>query len=171
MLHRGEYPLVAVAQSGSVHPALVAVVPESLYDAEGEIGVGHVELAAEKVRGDEVTVESLAEPESGLGLNHPLFLLAVVGEVPCVIVPGEVDRSFGRDRSLHTQIDGGCRIGKEIGLHRQLLRVQGGSEHSIVAIVMTNRVRIRCVIPINLFACRTRCPSLARRGRNFLRFS
>ena len=121
---RREYPLVAVADTYPVHPSLVAVVLEGPDHAEGEIGVGHVELSAEQVGCDEVAVESLAEPVPGLGLNHPLLLLAVAGEVPRVVASGKVEGPLGCHGGFDAEIDRGGRIRQYIGLYTQVLGIQ-----------------------------------------------
>ena len=62
------------------------------------------------MRAKEMARESVAEPITGLGLDHPMLPLGMVVLAPGIVVARDIEGPLGSKSDLGAEIDRSCRI-------------------------------------------------------------
>ena len=81
-----EQPLIAVADSCTVIPALMSGISAVSEQSERSRHIACIELASVEMQPEKVTVEFFAKPVTGLRLDEKVLPLPVFAEIPGIIV-------------------------------------------------------------------------------------
>ena len=110
-----KHKLITVSQAGTVHSAFVTAAFGRRENAQ--IQIAHIELAAQRMQCEEMTVEGLA----GLRLHQPVLHLLVVLKREGIVVSRQVDGPAGRNSEFCAQIQGRRSVVKQVRLYGYLL--------------------------------------------------
>ena len=124
--------VVAVGEAAAYAPALVAAVLQRREEAEGQFDARGVELPAQQVAADEVSVERLAEPITVFGLHNPMLQLLGVRIFPRLEAGHEAQGGFGVESNIHTHVGSAGAPIEQIGLQHGFLGQgrEGGSQQA-----------------------------------------
>ena len=81
-----QQPLIAVADSCTVIPALMSGIAAVSEQAERSRHIACIELASVEMQPEKVTVEFFAKPVTGLRLDEKVLPLPVFAEIPGIVV-------------------------------------------------------------------------------------
>jgi hypothetical protein len=115
----GSYgPMVPVSYSCPVKKSLVT------YAIQSQPGdVTYIELGKKTVNTYKMTRKRSPGPIPELGLNHPMFDPSVFRKVPGIVISGYIQGKVGKYFNLHSRINAGGSIIKNICFHCKFLSV------------------------------------------------
>jgi hypothetical protein len=103
-----QYPRITISDTSAYEPALITAILQfaGIRTEEVDLSVetSDIILSAMHVGAHEVPREPVAEPVPGFRLKDPVFPASVVRERPCVELPRYVQRPFGSEPDLYSQI-------------------------------------------------------------------
>ena len=103
-----QYPRITISDTSAYEPALITAILQfaGIRTEEVDLSVetSDIILSAMHVGTHEVPREPVAEPVPGFRLKDPVFPASVVRERPCVELPRYVQRPFGSEPDLYSQI-------------------------------------------------------------------